>query len=274
VKDGRQSRSENRGLVLGRAHDIAHDLDGMIFIEVGARVQNGREESRLDPHRDVNAGVNQRHEAVKPLIVGFSLSAGGMDDRLAIRAEVEAAGERYELVDYGDFLRWAAGAGVITRKQGAALARATAAAPAKRDFALASARHTRWVMRALFSSLAAGRLDPPALTAFNDMVSESTQRLILTGSSRRHPSRLQWHWRDSEVNCESPLWPVVWAAANLLSSQESSLIKECGGRDCGWLFVDRSRNGLRRWCEMRTCGTREKSRRRGSHHSGPSRRTA
>ena len=27
-------------------------------------------------------------------------------------------------------------------------------------------------------------------------------------------------------------------------------------------YVDRSRNGLRRWCQMRTCGTREKSRRR------------
>jgi predicted RNA-binding Zn ribbon-like protein len=26
--------------------------------------------------------------------------------------------------------------------------------------------------------------------------------------------------------------------------------------------VDRSRNGFRRWCQMRTCGTREKTRRR------------
>jgi predicted RNA-binding Zn ribbon-like protein len=28
------------------------------------------------------------------------------------------------------------------------------------------------------------------------------------------------------------------------------------------MYVDRSRNGLRRWCQMETCGTREKSRRR------------
>ncbi|HEV2853834.1 MAG TPA: CGNR zinc finger domain-containing protein [Thermoanaerobaculia bacterium] len=32
--------------------------------------------------------------------------------------------------------------------------------------------------------------------------------------------------------------------------------------DCGWMYVDCSRNGLRRWCEMETCGTLEKSRRR------------
>jgi predicted RNA-binding Zn ribbon-like protein len=27
---------------------------------------------------------------------------------------------------------------------------------------------------------------------------------------------------------------------------------------CGWLFVDTSRGGKRRWCSMRTCGNREK----------------
>jgi predicted RNA-binding Zn ribbon-like protein len=34
---------------------------------------------------------------------------------------------------------------------------------------------------------------------------------------------------------------------------------------CGWLFLDKSRGGKRRWCSMRTCGNREKvSRHRGS----------
>lgn len=30
---------------------------------------------------------------------------------------------------------------------------------------------------------------------------------------------------------------------------------------CGWLFVDTSKNGRRRWCSMATCGARDKSRR-------------
>jgi predicted RNA-binding Zn ribbon-like protein len=58
------------------------------------------------------------------------------------------------------------------------------------------------------------------------------------------------------------MWPVIWAAANLLKSDELSQVRVCDGDDCGWMYVDRSRNGLRRWCQMRTCGTREKSRRR------------
>jgi predicted RNA-binding Zn ribbon-like protein len=58
------------------------------------------------------------------------------------------------------------------------------------------------------------------------------------------------------------LWPVAWTAAALLTSDEAGKIRVCGGVDGGWMYVDRSRNGLRRWCRMETCGTCEKSRRR------------
>ncbi|MBZ9707661.1 hypothetical protein FJW08_07415 [Mesorhizobium sp. B3-2-1] len=34
---------------------------------------------------------------------------------------------------------------------------------------------------------------------------------------------------------------------------------------CGWLFVDTSRGGKRRWCSMRTCGNREKIARHRGH---------
>jgi predicted RNA-binding Zn ribbon-like protein len=54
---------------------------------------------------------------------------------------------------------------------------------------------------------------------------------------------------------------VTWAAAELLSSPESALLKVCAGEDCGWVFLDRSRNQARRWCDMKTCGNTEKARR-------------
>jgi predicted RNA-binding Zn ribbon-like protein len=37
-------------------------------------------------------------------------------------------------------------------------------------------------------------------------------------------------------------------------------LKACPGRNCGWVFFDHSRNGSSRWCSMRVCGDREKSR--------------
>jgi predicted RNA-binding Zn ribbon-like protein len=73
---------------------------------------------------------------------------------------------------------------------------------------------------------------------------------------------MRWSWRESGDSLDSPLWPVVWSAAMLLVSEEVGRIRICGGQDCGWVYVDRSRNGLRRWCCMQTCGTQAKSRRR------------
>lgn len=38
-------------------------------------------------------------------------------------------------------------------------------------------------------------------------------------------------------------------------------LKVCPAEGCGWAFVDRSRNGSRRWCEMSSCGNEHKVRR-------------
>jgi len=38
-------------------------------------------------------------------------------------------------------------------------------------------------------------------------------------------------------------------------------LRACGNRRCGWLFVDRSSNGQRRWCDPKACGNRMKVRR-------------
>lgn len=35
--------------------------------------------------------------------------------------------------------------------------------------------------------------------------------------------------------------------------------KSCPGADCGWVFVDASRNRSRRWCDMTECGNRAKT---------------
>jgi predicted RNA-binding Zn ribbon-like protein len=53
------------------------------------------------------------------------------------------------------------------------------------------------------------------------------------------------------------------AALDLLRTVDPTRLRRCpvdaGG--CGWLFLDRSRNGSRRWCRMADCGTGVKSRR-------------
>ena len=49
------------------------------------------------------------------------------------------------------------------------------------------------------------------------------------------------------------------SALRLLSESESARLKICG--QCGWLFIDRSRNRSRAWCDMTVCGNRAKANR-------------
>ncbi|GGP01729.1 hypothetical protein GCM10012278_06130 [Nonomuraea glycinis] len=48
-------------------------------------------------------------------------------------------------------------------------------------------------------------------------------------------------------------------AVQALFALPADRIRACGR--CGWLFLDSSRGGRRRWCSMSTCGNREKARR-------------
>ena len=47
---------------------------------------------------------------------------------------------------------------------------------------------------------------------------------------------------------------------------ERRRLRACGNRRCGWLFVDRSANGRRRWCDAKACGNRMKVRRYRARH--------
>jgi predicted RNA-binding Zn ribbon-like protein len=70
-----------------------------------------------------------------------------------------------------------------------------------------------------------------------------------------------WGWTD-EPALERPLWPIARAAAELLTDRHSlARLRECASETCEWLFIDRSRNGSRRWCDMNDCGNRAKVRR-------------
>jgi predicted RNA-binding Zn ribbon-like protein len=50
-------------------------------------------------------------------------------------------------------------------------------------------------------------------------------------------------------------------AIDLFGGPLAERVRTCAAADCGLLFVDASRPGLRRWCSMERCGTRTKVRR-------------
>ncbi|MGE0038333.1 MAG: CGNR zinc finger domain-containing protein [Sphingomonadaceae bacterium] len=50
-------------------------------------------------------------------------------------------------------------------------------------------------------------------------------------------------------------------ALSLFCSPTAEKIGLCEGGECGWLFLDESRSGRRRWCSMNDCGARAKAKR-------------
>jgi predicted RNA-binding Zn ribbon-like protein len=50
-------------------------------------------------------------------------------------------------------------------------------------------------------------------------------------------------------------------AVELLENLPVQRTRVCPGPHCGWLFVDSSRGGQRRWCDMTTCGNLVKGQR-------------
>lgn len=99
--------------------------------------------------------------------------------------------------------------------------------------------------------------DPPkaALAAIRDFSASSLAMATLTTS----PGNLVF------ADAHRITGPIAWAALDLLRSDELGRLKQCPPHDCRWLFIDRTKNASRRWCEMATCGDREKKAHKSNH---------
>ena len=70
----------------------------------------------------------------------------------------------------------------------------------------------------------------------------------------------EWDWPETD-DLARPVWPIARAALDVLTNDEDrSLLRQCSDDTCAWLFVDRTKNHSRRWCDMNTCGSRNKVR--------------
>jgi predicted RNA-binding Zn ribbon-like protein len=68
-------------------------------------------------------------------------------------------------------------------------------------------------------------------------------------------------------------WPAVLARiadslAEALSEQQHDRLKICANSGCAWVFVDRTKGRVKRWCSDATCGNRDRVRRSRAAHKG------
>ena len=160
------------------------------------------------------------------------------------------------LVDYGALLAWSVGAATLSAEQERGLARRAAAHPRAARAVLERAIALREALFPVFYAELEGKKPPSEGLA---LLNAELARALSHASIARGDGGYRWAWEGSAEDLEAPLWPLVRALADLLVAPERARIKECAS-DCRWLFVDRTRNGRRKWCEMSGCGNREKVR--------------
>lgn len=109
-------------------------------------------------------------------------------------------------------------------------------------------------LHVLFGAVASGRRAPAAeLRSFN-----AALQTTLSQISVYEAERLEWRWARPDNPFQVVLSRVIWSAARLLTSPDSRLLRQCANPECGWVFVDRSRQHNRRWCGLE-CSSQAKS---------------
>ena len=169
------------------------------------------------------------------------------------------------LTTYADLAAWAADAGVIDGDHAARLKNLSDAQPESAGDALQRATTVREVMyRLLLSVIRQETPDTADVEAFNRALADAPARTQIQAED----GHFHWQWSSEIDSLDDPLWRIVWAAADLLTADQMAQVKLCEGDDCGWVFLDISRNQARRWCSMADCGNRAKANRYYKRHKG------
>ncbi len=161
------------------------------------------------------------------------------------------------LRSFDNLLAWARHAGALD-DQAARQFEARPPSPAEGERVLARALELRAALHAIFASAMAGMPAPAnSLADLNAVLAQAMGAAALMQANGGYV----WDWPNGPPAGERILWAVARSAAELLTEGDLTRLRVCPGCFCGWMFLDRTRNGRRRWCEMEICGSRNKMRR-------------
>jgi len=159
--------------------------------------------------------------------------------------------------DMGSFLVWARLSGVLDAEEKKQAARLAEDPPAAAERVLASLKELRFALWSLMTSLQQRK---PAKPGDLSVINEWIRRLALAEQVVARHNKIEFAINPDISVLELIGLRVTAAALALLKNPPAGRIKTCPGENCGWKFVDRSKNRSRRWCDMAVCGNLVKAR--------------
>jgi predicted RNA-binding Zn ribbon-like protein len=113
-----------------------------------------------------------------------------------------------------------------------------------------------------------------------DLLRTTANEIVETGAPDRdsvrelnHVLRDGLHFHQLEVGADGTTYglarvgdrldqaraTIAGSLADFVASEPTSRLRVCANEGCREVFIDRSRTGRRRWCDMRTCGNQAKA---------------
>ena len=178
-------------------------------------------------------------------------SVGGDRALDFVNTDVVSQGDRSTdvLRSVEEFLAWCTYVGVDS----------AASIPAGRrraadDAFLQRVAEVRAAIRTVVEAITArGEPDESALSTLRSAYAEAVEQAAPTLVD----GRLSWTWEATSPG--GALDELVGDAVDLLRRAPVDRLKACP--NCGFVFLDTTKNGSRRWCSMETCGTQIKMQR-------------
>ncbi|MFC2951221.1 CGNR zinc finger domain-containing protein [Marinicaulis aureus] len=149
------------------------------------------------------------------------------------------------------FGKWAAAAGLLYGDDMARLEKEIADDPKAGEEAFKTAVALRAALWRIFNAIVThGDVDEGDLALLDECKVRAARhcRIAHDGDGFRR------RCADEAPALERALRLIVEAAEELLLHGRLDRLHACGGESCEWLFIDLSKNGRRRWCDMATCG--------------------
>jgi predicted RNA-binding Zn ribbon-like protein len=173
-----------------------------------------------------------------------------------VNTELVEDGVRVDrLRGFDDLVEWCAQAQVI----GTADAKGILRRWSRRPEAIEAHRRAiafRGVLRRMLEGLAGGRaqVSAHALDAINGLLRDDTRQREVVRTKAGYETR-------TRRRIEAPgdlLGAIAESAADLLSTDDLTLLRACQNPECVLFFYDTTKNHRRRWCSMAACGNRAK----------------
>jgi predicted RNA-binding Zn ribbon-like protein len=159
---------------------------------------------------------------------------------------------------FGALADWAAAARLLPKTQCQKLKRRSRSVSEDASTALSTARELREVLyRVLTRSIDGGSGRKEDLRYLHRYWCHALGRHSL----RSVRGSVQPVLLQSSADLEAIGNVLAVRAMDVLRDLPVTRLRQCAGPNCAWLFIDTSKGGRRRWCDMATCGNDAKARR-------------